>query len=342
MPRVDESLDQLAGNKWFSSLDMNSGYWQVEVDGSDREKTAFNSRRGLFEFTVMPFGLCNAPATFERLMETVLAGLHWQICLIYLDDVIVTGKTFENMLENLSKVLDRFEESGLKLKARKCHLFRTEVEFLGHVISAEGIRTDPKKTESIRNWPTPSCVKEVRSFLGLCSYYRRFIYQFSDIAKPLHALTEQQQTFIWSEECMNAFDTLKRKLTESPILAHPDFEKEFILDTDASDVAIAAVLSQVIEGREHVIAYASRTLNKHERQYCVTRKELLAVVNYVKYFRHYLYGKKFTLRTDHGSLRWIMNFKNPEGQVARWLEILSAYDMKINIEQEDSIQMLMV
>ena len=158
-------------------------------------------------------------------METVLAGLHWQICLIYLDDVIVTGKTFENMLENLSKVLDRFEESGLKLKARKCHLFRTEVEFLGHVISAEGIRTDPKKTESIRNWPTPSCVKEVRSFLGLCSYYRRFIYQFSDIAKPLHALTEQQQTFIWSEECMNAFATLKRKLTESPILAHPDFEK---------------------------------------------------------------------------------------------------------------------
>ncbi|MCG8046017.1 MAG: RNase H-like domain-containing protein, partial [Candidatus Thiodiazotropha endolucinida] len=329
LPRVDESLDQLAGNKWFSSLDMNSGYWQVEVDGSDREKTAFNSRRGLFEFKVMPFGLCNAPATFERLMETVLAGLHWQICLIYLDDIIVTGKTFEDMLENLSKVFDRFVESGLKLKARKCHLFRTEVEFLGHLISAEGIRTDPRKIESIRDWPTPTCVKEVRSFLGLCSYYRRFIYQFSDIAKPLHVLTEQNSTFIWSEECMSAFETLKKKLTESPILAHPDFEKEFTLDTDASDVAIGAVLSQVIEGREHVIAYASRTLNKHERQYCVTRKELLAVVNYVKHFRHYLYGKRFTLRTDHGSLRWIMNFKNPEGQVARWLEILSAYDMKI-------------
>ena len=164
----------------------------------------------------------------------------------------------------------------------------------------------------MKNWPTPTCVKEVRSFLGICSYYRRFIYQFSDVAKPLHKLTEKGQTFSWTDECMQAFEMLKQKLemlkqklTEAPILAHPDFEKEFILDTDASDVAIAAVLSQKFDGKEHVIAYASKTLSKCERRYCVIRKELLAVVNYVKHFRHYLYGKRFTLRTDHGSLRWI-------------------------------------
>ena len=329
LPRIDESLDQLIGNQWFSCLDMNSGYWQVEMADSDREKTAFNSRRGLYEFKAMPFGLCNAPATFERLMETVLAGLHWHICLIYLDDIIVTGRTFEDMIANLSEVFERFKTAGLKLKARKCTLFANEVEFLGHVVSSDGIKTDPKKTEAVKNWPTPTCVKEVRSFLGICSYYRRFIYRFSDVAKPLHRLTEKGQAFVWTDECKMAFDTLKQKLTEAPILAHPDFEKEFILDTDASDVAIAAVLSQKIDGKEHVIAYASKTLSKCERRYCVTRKELLAVVNYVKHFRHYLYGKRFTLRTDHGSLRWIMNFKNPEGQVARWLEIFSAYDMKI-------------
>ena len=158
---------------------------------------------------------------------------------------------------------------------------------------------DPKKTEAVKNRPTPTCVKEVRSFLGTCSYYRRFIYQFSDVAKPLHKLTEKGQTFSWTEECMKAFEMLKQKLTEVPILAHPDFGKEFILDTDARDVAIVAVLLQKIDEKEHLIAYASKTLSKCERRYCVTRKELLAVVNYVKHFRHYLYGKKFTLRTDH-------------------------------------------
>ena len=182
LPRIDESLDQLLENQWFSCLNMNSGYWQVDMDDSDREKTAFNSWKGLYEFKVMPFGLCNAPATFERLMETVLAGLQGHICLIYLDDIIVTRKSFENMIRNLSTVFDRFKESGLKLKARKCTLFATVVEFLGHLVSPKGISTDPKKTEAVENWPTPTCVKEVRSFLGICSYYRRFIYQFSDVA----------------------------------------------------------------------------------------------------------------------------------------------------------------
>ena len=329
LPRIDESLDQLAGSRWFSCLDLNSGYWQLEVDPEDRAKTAFVTREGLFQFKVMPFGLCNAPATFERLMETVLAGLHWKICLIYLDVIIVTGKTFEEMLQNLDSVFQKLSEAGLKLKPRKCHLFKQKVEFLGHIVSEKGVATDPKKTECIRSWPTPTCVKEVRSFLGLCSYYRRFIENFSQIAKPLHRLTEKNVKFDWSESCEAAFLCLKKKLTETPILAHPDFSKSFILDTDASNDSIGAVLSQKIGNKEVVIAYASKTMTKSERKYCVTRKEMLALVHFVKYFRHYLIGKRFVVRTDHGSLRWLTNFKNPEGQVARWLETLSSFDMKI-------------
>ena len=329
LPRIDASLDQLAGAKWFSCLDLNSGYWQVEVDADDRAKTAFVSRKGLFEFKVMPFGLCNAPATFERLMEAVLAGLNWKICLIYLDDIIVTGKNFEDMIKNLDEVQHKLKGAGLKLKARKCQLFAKQVDFLGHVISDQGIQTDPKKTQVVQNWPQPKTVHDVRSFLGFCSYYRRFISNFAAVAKPLHAFTERKQKFVWTDDCSKAFETLKNRMVSSPILAHPDFTKSFTLDTDASDQAIGAVLSQQIDGKEHAIAYASRTLTRSERRYCVTRKELLALVYFVKYFRHYLYGRAFTVRTDHGSLRWLMKFKNPEGQLARWLEVLSTYEMKI-------------
>ncbi|MCG7876305.1 MAG: RNA-directed DNA polymerase, partial [Candidatus Thiodiazotropha endolucinida] len=267
------------------------------MDDDDREKTAFASRKGLFEFKVMPFGLCNAPASFERLMETVLAGLNWQICLIYLDDIIVTGKTFEDMVNNLDQVFNRLSDANLKLKPRKCRLFAREVEFLGHIISEQGIKTDPKKTEVVTTWPRPKNVHQVRAFVGFCSYYRRFIEKFAEVAKPLHKLTEKNQPFYWSGECEDAFEKLKKKMTESPVLAHPDFTKPFILDTDASDIAIGGVLSQKIDGQERVIAYASRTLTKRERRYCVTRKEMLALVHFVRYFRHYIYGKVFTART---------------------------------------------
>ena len=322
-------LPRIAGATWFSCLDLSAGYWQVEVDPRDKQKTAFTTRRGLFEYNVMPFGLCNAPATFERLMETVLSGLHWQKCLIYLDDIIIYGKTFNEMISNLDTVLQRFEKAGLKLKPQKCQLFQKEVEFLGHVINEHGVNTDAKKIECIADWPIPTSVKEVRSFLCLCSYYRRFIADYSHIAKPLTRLTEKNFKFNWIKECAEAFEKLKQMLITAPILAHPDFSKPFILDTDASDHAIGAVLSQKVDDKERVVAYASRTLTKTERKYCVTRKELLALVYFVKYFRHYLYGCEFTVRTDHGSLRWLMNFKNPEGQVARWLEVLSAYQFKV-------------
>ena len=236
IPCIDDALEQLSGAQWFSCLDLNAGYWQVEVDRVDREKTAFVSRHELFEFKVMPFGLCNAPATFGRLMEAIFAGLNWEICLIYLDDIIIHGRTFEDMLENLGKVLGKLQDSGLKLKARKCQLFQKEVEYLGHVVSSSRIRTDPKKIEAVQNWPVPGNVTELCAFIGLCSYYRRFIKGFADIAKPLHRLTGKDQVFNWTTECQVAFKRLKQKLCKKPILAHPDFSKEFILDTDASDL----------------------------------------------------------------------------------------------------------
>ena len=283
----------------------------------------------MWQFKVMPFGLTNAPATFERLMEKILGGLSWKICMVYLDDIVVFSKSFDQQLENLQQVFHRLRESKLKLSPKKCVLFQKQVIFLGHVISSEGIATEPAKIDSIRDWPVPKNVKDLRSFLGLCSYYRRFVQGFSNIAKCLHKLTEKDAIFIWEEEHQAAFEKLKYFLTTSPILACPTRVGEFILDTDASNFGAGAVLSQIQEGEERVISYFSKTFSKAQRNYCVTRRELLAIVMSVKHFHSYLYGQKFRVRTDHGALTWLMKFKNPEGQIARWIEILSTYDMTI-------------
>ncbi|GFU76940.1 retrovirus-related Pol polyprotein from transposon 297 [Trichonephila clavipes] len=288
LPRINDTLDTLSGHKWFSTLDLKSGYWQVEIHPEDREKTAFTSGQGLWQFKVMPFGLCNAPATFERLMETVLKGLTFEACLIYLDDVIIGGRTFEEHLQNIRKVLSKLSDANLKLNPSKCKFFRKEVNYLGHIISAEGVR-------------------------------------FSNIARPLHKLTESKQKFQWAKECEDSFLQLKEALTSSPILIYPQPDKPFILDTDASNESVGAVLSQEIDGHERVVAYWSKCLSKPERNYCVTRKELLAIVKAIEHFYHYLYGQKFLLRTDHASLTWLMNFRNTEGQVARWIQRLNEY-----------------
>ena len=329
LPRIDDSLDRLSGAVWFSTLDLQSGYWQVKMAPEDQQKTAFTTSQGLFEFLVMPFGLANAPATFERLMERILKGLQWNTCLVYLDDVIVYAGEFDQALGRLDEVFRRLGSAGLKLNPQKCNLFQEEVSYLGHVVSKEGVGTDPEKTRAIESWPEPKNVSQLRSFLGTCSYYRRFIGGYANIAKPLHILTEKNRVFSWNEDAQEAFEKLKTALVTSPILAYPDPESMFILDTDASDHGIGSVLSQIQEGKERVIAYFSRTLNKPERRYCVTRKELLAVVVSVKNFHHYLFGKRFLIRTDHGALRWLMRFKNPEGQTARWLEVLGTYDFEI-------------
>ncbi|XP_011634591.1 uncharacterized protein LOC105425493 [Pogonomyrmex barbatus] len=257
-------------------LDLKSGYWQLKIRPEDREKTAFSVGNGLWQFVAMSFGLCNAPATFERLMERVLRSLLSKICLIYLDDEIVFGKTFEKMKENLREVLLKFRAAKLSVNPKKCNLFRRQVKYLGHVVSSAGIATDPEKTEAVTEWLVQN-KKQVRSFLGFCSYYRKFVKGFSSIAKPLFKLTENLTKFDWTGQCQIAFLGLKQALTSAPLLSFPKGEGKMILDTHASGFGIGAVLSQVQDGYVRVIAYYSRVLNKPERNYCTTRRELLAL-----------------------------------------------------------------
>ena len=282
LPRIDDSLDALAGARWFSTLDLKSGYHQVPMAEKDKPKTAFSCGSGLWQFRVMPFGLCNAPATFERLMEAVLGGLHWNSLLVYLDDVIIFGKTFEQELKRLQEVFERFRGANLKLNPKKCQLFKKEVQYLGHVVSQTGVHTDPDKCVAVRDWPVPVDKAQLRSFLGLCTYYLRFVRQFATIAAPLHNLTKEGKQFVWDTDCQKGFETLKGELMSSPVLAYPDPEKPYTLDTDASNCGVGGVLSQQIEGEERVIAFYSRALNQPEKNYCVTKKELLAIVDTVQ------------------------------------------------------------
>lgn len=329
LPRIDDTLDALVGACWFSTLDLKSGYHQVEMAEEDKPKTAFSFGQGLWQFNVMPFGLCNAPGCFERLMERVLDGLQWKTALVYLDDVIVFGSTFEQELGRLEEVLQRLRKANLKLSPKKCLLFQHEVPFLGHVVSSGGVRTDPGKVAAVADWPTPSNVAEVRSYLGLCTYYRRFVPNFATLAAPLNRLTKKGASFRWDEACQAAFDSLKAALVEAPVLPYPDPKLPYLLDTDASAEGVGAVLSQVKDGKEHVVAYYSCKFSKPERNYCVTRKELLAVVKAFEHFHPYLYGAEFTVRTDHAALKWLKTLKGPEGQLARWLGRMEQYNYRI-------------
>ena len=329
LPRIETCLDALGGARYFSTFDLRSGYHQVRMNSADADKTSFVTRQGTFRFKVLPFGLTNAGATFQRVMDVAMSGLNFSICLVYLDDIILFSSTVTEHLERLKCVLSSLRKANLKLKPSKCCLLHREVSFLGHVVSGHGIATDPEKIRAVVEWPVPRSVTEVRAFLGLCSYYRRFVESFALIASPLHALTGKGRTFAWTEECDQAFEELKRRLTSAPILAMPLDEGRYVLDTDASYGAIGAVLSQVQGGEERVIAYASRTLNRPEQNYCVTRKELLAIVYYMKGFRQYLLGREFTVRTDHAALQWLMRTPTPIGQQARWMDILGEFDFTV-------------
>ena len=333
LPRIDDCLDALAGATWFCTLDLSAGYWQIAMAPQDKEKTAFSTPGGHFEFSVLPFGVTNGCATMERLMQLVLGGLETDTCLSYMDDVIIRGRSFNETLSNLIKVLNRISSAGLRLKPGKCELFKKEVSFLGHIVCPEGIKPDPKKVEVVRNWPVPKNVSEVRSFVGFASYYRKYIGGFARIAAPLHELTTAK-SFAWSAECQKAFGILISALTTAPILALPRDGCPVILDTDACDLSIGGVLSQIIDGKERVVAYASKTLSASQRNYCTTYKELLAVVKMAKVFRPYIYGQKeVLLRTDHRALLWLQNFKDIEGMLARWLTSLSEYNFRIEYRE---------
>lgn len=329
LPRTRDCLDAVAGATLFTSLDITSAYNQIPIKKEDIPKTAFTTKYGLFEYTTMPFGLCNAPATFQRVMEIALAGLQWTTCLIYLDDVLIFGKDFNEQIQRIRAVLTQIKAANLKLKPSKCHLLQREVGFLGHILSAEGVKPAPDNIEKIMKWSAPTSVKEVQSFLGMTNYYRRFIQDYSTIARPLIDLTKKDKPFKWTDQCESAFLRLQKLLTSTPIMAHPREHENFILDTDACDVSVGAVLSQVQDGVERVIAYGSKSLSKCQRNYCVTDRELYAVRYFTEHYRSYLLGRKFLVRTDHQALKWIFTMKEPKSRVARWIEALSEFSFEI-------------
>ena len=329
LPRCDDILGSLAGAQWFSHLDLLRGYWQIDVALEDREKTAFATPNGLYQFRRLSFGLTNAPACFMRAMHLILKGLCWSDCLVYLDDIIIFGRTLEEHRERLSLVLSRLAEAGLKINPKKCKLLSEQVVVLGHVVSQEGISTDPKKVHIIKEWPIPANATQLKAFLGTAGYYRQFVPNYAQIAFPLYRAEQKGDNLTWTAECEEAFRKIKRHLSNAPILAFPRLDVPFILDTDASDSGLGAVLSQVQDGQERVIAYAARALSKAEKNYSTTRKELLALVWGSEHFETYLCGRRFLARTDHNALRWLRNFKNPRGQVARWLERLSDFDFEV-------------
>ena len=329
LPSIEVCLDALAGARYFSTFDLRSGYHQIPMDADSIEKTAFVTREGTFAFKVMPFGLCNAGATFQRLMDLLMAGVAYKICLVYLDDIIVFSRDLKQHLERCKIVFRRLREAGLKLKVSKCNMIRDQVQFLGHIVSREGIATDPEKIEKVENWPQPRNLHDVKAFYGLCSYYRKFVKDFAKIAAPMTKLMKPENKFEWSQECEESFNELKQRLISSPILALPRQEGRFVLDTDASNFAIGGVLSQIQDGQERVIAYGSRSLTKEEKNYCVTRRELLAVTEFLRKYRQYILGRKFTIRTDHSALTWMRKTPEPIGQQARWVSLVDEFNFDI-------------
>ena len=337
LPRIEEALDCLLGAQWFTSLDLQSGYWQVELDEASKELTAFTvGPLGFYQCERMPFGLVNAPATFQRLMESCLGDLHLRWCLIYLDDIVVFSKTFDDQLERLDAVLSRLQEAGLKLKPSKCEFFKTEIQYLGHIVSREGISTVPGKVEAVKKWPIPVTVTDVRSFLGFVGYYRKFIPKFGVIAHPLNQLLSGERAkkgsnkVEWSEDCNEAFDRLRAALTQAPILAYADFSLPFHLHTDASMIGLGAALYQEQGGVERVIAYASRSLSDPETRYAVHKLEFLALKWAVtEKFHEYLYGSKFTVHTDNNPLTYVLSTAKLDATGQRWVASLAPYQFDI-------------
>ncbi|CAB4420776.1 unnamed protein product [Rhizophagus irregularis] len=330
LPRIDELLDKYRTAKWFTSIDLAAGFHQVEMIEEDKEKTAFICSQGLYEYNVMPFGLKNAPGTFQRLMDKVLKEYIGEFVVVYIDDIMIYSKNFEEHLQHIEKVLRKMRETNLTLKLKKCKFGERNIEFLGHIVGKDGLQPDVKKVETINKIKPPQTIREVRSFLGLCSYYRKFIKNYSKIAKPITKLIKKDEEFRWGQEQQNAFKILKEKLTQKPILAHPDFEKEFILLTDASAEGLGAILSKKNdEGKEVVISYASKSNNNTEANYPITDLECLAIVWGIRYFHKFLIGRKFKVITDHAALKGLMNDKIPKGRRARWIMELQQYDFEV-------------
>ncbi|GJT42029.1 putative nucleotidyltransferase, ribonuclease H [Tanacetum coccineum] len=321
LPRIDDLFDQLQGSSTYSKIDLRSGYHQLRVRDEDIPKTAFRTRYGHYEFQVMPFGLTNAPAVFMDLMNRVCKPYLDKFVIVFIDDILIYSRNKEEHTDHLRIILELLKKEKLYAKFSKCDFWISIVQFLGHVIDSQGIHV----LEAVKNWASPTTPTEIRQFLGLAGYYQRFIKDFLKIAKSLTELTQKNKKYIWGENQESAFQLLKQKLCEAPILALPEGNDDFVIYCDASHQGLGAVLMQ----REKVIAYASRQLKPHEENYTTHDLKLGAVVFALKIWRHYMYGTKCTVFTDHKSLQHILDQKELNMRQRRWLELLADYDCEI-------------
>ena len=325
LPRIDDLFDQLQGAKCFSKIDLRSGYHQVRVREADIPKTAFRTRYGHYEFRVLSFGLTNAPAVFMDLMNRVFKPFLDMFVIVFIDDILVYSRSEEEHADHLRTVLRVLQHQKLYAKFSKCEFWLTSVAFLGHIIGADVIRVDTQKIEAVKTWPRPTTPTEVRSFLGLAGYYRRFVEKFASISVPLTRLTQKAAKFQWTDACERSFQLLKDKLTTAPVLTLPEGPDGYAIYCDASGVGLGCVLMQ--HGK--VIAYASRQLRKHEKNYPTHDLELAVVVHALKIWRHYLFGVHVDIYTDHKSLQYIFKQKELNLRQRRWLELLKDYDVDI-------------
>ncbi|XP_063949873.1 uncharacterized protein LOC135152720, partial [Daucus carota subsp. sativus] len=328
LPRIDDLFDQLKGAEYFSKIDLRSGYHQLKIKSEDIPKTAFRTRYGHYEFLVMAFGLTNAPAAFMDLMNRVFKKYLDKFVIVFIDDILIYSKTAEEHAEHLRTALEILRKEKLYAKFSKCEFWLQEVQFLGHIVSREGIKVDPAKIEAIMNWERPKTPTEIRSFLGLAGYYRRFVQDFSRIATPLTKLTRKNEKFIWNEKCEESFQELKKRLVSAPVLSLPDDQGNFVIYSDASYKGLGCVLMQ----HDKVIAYASRQLKPHEQKYPTHDLELAAIVFALKIWRHYLYGERCEIYTDHKSLKYIFTQKELNMRQRRWLELIKDYDCTIKYQ----------
>ena len=352
LPNLEETFSALTGSKWFSVLDLKSGYYQIEVEEADKPKTAFVCPLGFWEFNRMPQGITNAPSTFQRLMEKCMGDINLKEVLVFLDDLIIFSETFEEHETRLLHVLNRLKEYGLKLSVEKCKFFQTSVKYLGHIVSQHGVETDPQKIEALKTWPRPQNLKELRSFLGFAGYYRRFIQNYSKIVKPLNDLTvgypplrksdrskessglyyKPKELFgnRWTDSCQQAFETIIDRLTTAPVLGFANPKLPYVLHTDASTTGLGAALYQEQEGAMRVIAYASRGLSRSESRYPAHKLEFLALKWAVtEKFSDYLYGTSFTVVTDSNPLTYLLTTAKLDATSYRWLSALSTFRFQL-------------
>jgi len=302
LPKVNDIFTTMTGSRYFTTLDLAKGFWQIKLHPNSKEITAFNSVFGQYQFKRLPFGLSTAPSAFQSALNTVLSGINWIKCMVYLDDILIFTKTFEEHLEVIKEVFDRLAQANLKVKLQKCEFARTECNYLGHVLNSQGIAPLPDKVTAVKDMPYPECTQQVETFLGKVGYYGRFIDHLATIGKPLFALKKKRVVWRFEEEEKRAFDLLKERLCTAPVLRHPDFNLPFILSTDASGYGLGAVLSQEFEDGEHPISYASTTLQDEHTRYAVIEREGLAMCWGITHFEEYLLGKPFIAYTDHKPL----------------------------------------